>query len=427
MFKKVVFKNGLRLVLSPLQETKSVTLLVIFGVGSRYEKKDINGISHLIEHMMFKGTAKRPNSLALSKELDGVGAEYNAFTSKDVTGYYIKINQKHLELALDVLSDMLFNSKFDPEEVEREKMVVMEEINMYEDNPIMFVEELFEEIVFKDNSLGWIVSGSKKSVKNLDQKKMVDFKDGFYRPQNTVIGLAGNLDSDARELVEKYFVKHTNEARIKTNNTRIKFALFKSKQTKPQVNLKFKETEQTLVALGFPSYKHQDPRLYVLILLGIILGGNMSSRLFIRIRERLGLAYSIRSSVNTYQDIGNFVVQAGLDIKRIDEAIKAILGELKKIKDEGVTEEELKRARDFIDGKITIDLEDSSSIADWYAKQELLTGEMLTPEEKLKKIFAVTAKEIQAVAKDIIRESKLNLTVIGPFKDKNRFLKLLKI
>jgi predicted Zn-dependent peptidase len=422
MFKKVVLKNGLRLVLSPLQETKSVTLLVLFGVGSRYEKKDINGISHFIEHMMFKGTEKRPNSLALSKELDGVGAEYNAYTSKDITGYYIKINQKHLGLALDILSDMLFNSKFDSEELEREKKVIVEEINMYEDNPIMFVDQLFEEIVYQDNPLGWIVSGSKESVKNLDQRKIVDFRDELYRPENTVIGLAGNFDDEAVKLVEQYFVERTTKEKSKIN-----FIEFESEQTKPEVNLKFKETEQALIALGFPSYKHQDLRLYPLMLLGIILGGNMSSRLFIRVREQLGLAYSIGASVNAYQDIGNFVVQAGLDIARIDEAIKAILEELIKIKNEGVTKEELKRAKDFIDGKITIDLEESSSLADWYAKQELLTGEILTPEEKLKKIFAVTAEEIQEIAKDIIQESKLNLAVIGPFKDKTRFEKLLKL
>lgn len=226
MFKKIVLKNGVRLVLSPLEETKSVTLLVLFGVGSRYEKKEINGISHFIEHMMFKGTAKRPNTLALSRELDGVGAEYNAYTSKDVTGYYVKINQKHIELAFDILSDMLFNSKFDSEELEREKKVIMEEINMYEDNPIMFVEELFEEIVYSGNSLGWLVSGSKDSVKSLNQKKMISFRDRLYQPKNTVIGLAGNLGSDARRLVERFFVGHSNKMRMNSNNIPMRFSDF---------------------------------------------------------------------------------------------------------------------------------------------------------------------------------------------------------
>jgi predicted Zn-dependent peptidase len=427
MFKKIVFKNGLRLILAPLKETKTITLLVLFKVGSRYEDKKINGVSHFIEHMMFKGTKKRPNTLALSKELDRVGAEYNAFTSKDHTGYYIKINKKQADLAFDILSDMLFNSKFDSEELEREKKVIVEEINMYEDNPLMYIDHLFEESVYRGNSLEWLVSGTKESVGGIDHGQMINYFDQFYQPENIVIGVAGNFDKDATGLAERYFVEHSNKIRINSKNIQMRFPAFKNKQIRPRVNLRLKETEQVQIALGFPAYSYDNPKLYPLYLLGIILGGNMSSRLFIRIRERLGLAYYIRAMVSVYEDTGNFLVQAGLDTSRIDEAIKAILEELGKVKKEGVTSEELDRAKDFLDGKITIELEDSGSVADWYAKQELLTKEILTPEEKLKKIFAVTAKDVQRVANDMIDEKKLNLALIGPFKEKEKFLKLLKI
>jgi len=429
MFKKIIFKNGLRLVLAPLKETKTITLLVLFGVGSRYENKKINGISHFIEHMMFKGTKKRPNTLALSKELDKVGAEYNAFTAKDHTGYYIKINYKHVDLAFDILSDMLFNSKFDPEELEKEKGVIIEEINMYEDNPMIYIDHLFEEIVYQGNSLGWQISGTRESVSTLNREELVNYLNRFYEPKNTVIGVAGSFGREIVKLVEQHFVEHTNtnKMQIYLNKMQARFDKFVSKQTGPQINLRFKETEQVQLALGFSGYPYTDPRIYALSLLAIILGGNMSSRLFIRVRERLGLAYHIRAGLNIYQDTGNFVIEAGLDKARINEAIRVILEELKKVKEEGVTSEELKRAKDFLDGKMTIELEDSSNVVEWYTKQELLIRKILTPEEKLKKFFAVTKAQVKKVAYDIIKEGKLNLALIGPFKEENRFLKLLKI
>ncbi len=423
MFQKIILENGSRLILAPQEGTQTVTLLVLFGVGSRYEENKINGVSHFIEHLMFKGTKRRPTTLALSKELDGVGAEYNAYTSKDFTGYFIKINHKHLNLACDIISDMLYHSKFDPEELEREKKVIIEEINMYEDNPLTLVEELFEEVVYQGNSLGWLVSGTKETVSGVTRDQMVKYRDFFYRPANTVIGLAGNLGTGVTETVSRYFVSGKVLADLKP----IKFEPFKNKQAEPQINLKFKKTEQVPIALGFPGYSYSDPRKYALYALGIILGGNMSSRLFISVRERLGLAYYIRTGINVYQDTGSLVIQAGLETKRADQAIKVILEELSRIKKEGVSAEELKRAQDFFEGKITLELEDSSQLADWYAKQELLTNEILTPEERIKEMFAVSREEVRAVANDLFKATKINLALVGPFKEKAKFMKLLKI
>lgn len=422
MFQKITFSNGLRLITAPLFETGAVTVLVLIRVGSRYEKQNINGVSHFIEHMMFKGTKKRPSTLAISKDLDSVGAEYNAFTSKDHTGYYIKINQEEIELALDILSDMLFHSKFEEEEIEREKGVICEEIKMYEDNPLMYIEDLFEQTLFFDHPLGQRVSGTTDSVKGISKKMMIDYKNKYYQPSNFVIGLAGRFDDRAVRSIEKYF--GTRGTKVRGSFSRFEIS---KKFKESRLEVQFKETEQVELALGFPSYSYFDPRIYALTLLALILGGTMSSRLFISVRERKGLCYFIKSFLNIYEDVGNLVIQAGLDKSRIEFAIRAILKELDKIRSEGVKEQELLRAKECIKGRLILELEDSSALASWYAKQELLVRKILTPEEKLKKISAVTAFDIKRVAQDVIQNKRLCAAIIGPFKNKQPFLKLLKL
>lgn len=420
-FKNIKFKNGLRLILSPMTETKAVTALVLFKVGSRYEKKEINGISHFVEHMMFKGTKKRPSTLDISKVLDSVGAEYNAFTAKDHTGYYVKVSADKIELAMDVLSDILYNSKFDSQEIEREKPVIVEEINMVEDNPMMYIGDLFEQTIYGQEPLGWQISGSRDNVRDITREKIIDYMKNYYQHSNMVIGIAGRFDRDILDLTKKYF--HINTPKKPT----FSFKKIKIVQNKPRLRLNFKETEQVHLCLGFPSYSYFDKRIYALYLLSIILGGNMSSRLFISIRERMSLAYFIRSAVSLYQDTGNLVIQAGLDKKRVEEAIQAILEELKKMKKEKVSPEELKKAKDYLKGKLILELESSENIASWLSKQELLLNKIITPKQQIIKLEKVTSQDIQRAANDIMKDAKVNLAMIGPFKEPAKFQKLLKI
>lgn len=417
MHKKQTFKNGVRLITAPLKETQTASLLVLVKVGSRQEQSKIYGISHFVEHLMFKGTIRRPTTLDLSKELDGIGAEYNAFTSKDVTGYYIKADARHLSLAIDMLSDMLLNSKFDAEEIEKEKGVIVEEINMYEDNPLMFVEEMLEETVFKASQLGHQIAGSRETVRAASRQSLNSYRERFYNGNNVVIGLSGRFTPrHVKEIKEKFSFVARKKSAIKKNTI---------KQTAPRVVLKYKKTEQVQLALGFPAFSHYDKRAYALQLLAVILGGNMSSRLFINVREKNSLAYFIRSWANLYEDNGAFIIQAGLDKTRIDFAIQAIKNELSKIKNH-ITAEELSRAKEFISGKTALDLEDSMSLAQYWANLELFNKPLLTPEEKLKKIMAVKLSDVKKAAQTVLNLKRANLAIIGPFKDKAKFLKLIK-
>lgn len=422
MYKKTKFSNGLRLITIPQKSTKAITVFVLFAVGSRYETKDINGVSHFIEHLMFKGTKKRPTTLDISKALDSVGAEYNAATAKDWTGYYVKIDSKKVELALDVLSDMLYNSKFEAKEINKERGVIIEEINMYQDNPLMYIEDVLEQLMYKGSTLGWEIAGPKKIIRQIPKSKILNYKNKFYAPQNTVIAVAGNINSKIDGLIKKFF-----QTEKQNNQPKIKFKKFKFSQQQPRVLIKYKNTAQVQLAFGFPGYSYDDPKVYAAYLLTIALGGNMSSRLFISVREKRGLAYFVRCYPNIYQDTGNLIIQSGLDKARIDQAIKVILSELKKVKNQGLSATELKKAKEYLRGKVVLTLENTSNLADWYAKQELLEEKILTPEQKLKKFDQVTLQDIKQVANEAFQYNSINLALIGPYKDDKKFLKMLSL
>jgi len=417
MHQKKVLPNNVRLITSPLKETQTANLLVLIRAGSRYENEKLNGASHFVEHMMFKGTVRRPTAYDLSKELDGVGAEYNAFTGKDYTVYYIKVDTRHLSLAIDMLSDMLLHSKIDSQEVEKEKGVIVEEINMYEDNPLMSVDEIFEKIIFENNPLAQTIAGTKETVRGLSSQELSDYKRKLYNGKNIVISLSGNYsENHLREIEEKFSFIGGEELNA--------FEAISIAQNKPKVIIKFKETEQVQLMLGFPSYPYGHHRMHALQLLSVVLGGYMSSKLFLRIREQEGLAYSIHSGISNFEDIGSFQIQAGLDKTRIEPAIKLIKEELNKFKE--ISEEELQRAKDHIAGKMAIDLEDTAAVSIWYGVQELMIGAILEPKEKIEKIMAVTLDDVIAVAGEIINFQKSNLAIIGPFKDEEKFRKLLE-
>lgn len=421
MYKKQKLSNGLKLITAPLKETKAVTVLVLVNVGSRHETKEVNGVSHFVEHLLFKGTEKRPTSLDITKELDAVGAEYNAFTAKDHTGYYIKTTAEKVELAFDILSDMIFNASFKPLEINKERGVILEEINMYNDNPLMNLGSLFEETVFSGHPLGWQIAGPKSVIKNITRGQIVRYKEKFYQPSNILVSVSGNFSSTkVKNLAQKYFGQKS-QAKIKKS-----FPKIRVNQSKPQVKINFKDTNQVQMGLGFPAFSSKNPKIYPEYILSVILGGNMSSRLFSVVREQNGLAYYVRTDVSAYQDNGSFMVQAGLDKSRLPKALSLILSELNRIKEDGITDKELESAKEFLKGKIVLELEDSEHVADWYGKQELLLNRIDTPEEKIKKIMAVKRSDVENLAKEILVKEKINLALIGPFKDKKEILKLLK-
>lgn len=413
-------KNGLRILTVPLHDTKAVTIFVFAKVGSRHETRSINGVSHFIEHLMFKGTTKRPTTLAISQLLDGVGAQYNAFTSKDWTGYYVKINHEHTTLALDIVSDMLQHSKFDRQEIERERGVIIEEINMYEDNPAMSIDDLFESAVFGDHHpLGWSIAGPRQVIKNVTRRAMLRYRDRYYHAKNMWVVVAGKLEPNLKSQLNKFF--RTVRARPSTPPG----LRYRPAAPKHRVLLKTKTVDQIQVGLGTKAYSYTDKRLPALNLLSVVLGGNMSSRLFIQVRERRGLAYSVHASVNPYEDTGSFMIQAGLKKNRLAEALQVIVAEMRKLKTANVRPKELIRAKEFIRGKMILDLEDSDSQASWYGRQALFNKKIETPDQVMAKLDKVTVGDIRRVARELFKPANMRLAIIGPIKEAKQFQGIL--
>jgi predicted Zn-dependent peptidase len=411
---RITLKNGTRVILVQNHETEAVTVLALYEVGSRYESKKLNGAAHFIEHMMFKGTKRRPNTMAISRDLDAVGADYNAFTYKDFTGYYIRLQSDKLGLATDMLHDMLYHSKFSAADVDPERKVIYEELRMYDDNPMMVVEERMEEELYNGSSLGWRIGGTVETMAGITRDGLVGFRDKHYIPSKTVLALAGKFDREsAIAMLEKTF------GSVAKTKTPPPFTAFKplTPPKAPRVKLEYKETEQVQLAIGWPAYGYGHPLMPALKVMSIILGGTMSSRLFMQVREKRGLAYSVSCGTNPYQDTGHVTVQAGLAKERFDAALKVILAELKKMKDKDVTTEELKRAKEYFKGKMVLSLEDSSHMADWFARQELLQHRTETMDQRIAQMFAVTKADVRKVANDVFRRNTAAVAVIGPFKD----------
>ncbi len=398
-----------------------MTIMVFTKVGSRYESKEINGASHFIEHLMFKGTKARPTTLDISKELDRFGAEYNAFTGKDATAYYVKMAAERTPIAVELLHDMLFHSKYDAKEIERERGVIVEEINMYEDNPRMHIEDLLEEALYPDSSLGWNIAGPREVIKTVTRDQLIAYRDAYYVPSRMAVVVAGKIVPGLWKLLEKTFgsVKKPTTPRDTT------FAPFVApERIANPVRFQKKNTEQVQLGMAWHGLGIGDEQIPAASLLGVILGGTMSSRLFIQVRERRGLCYSIHAGHQAFEDIGVFSVMAGLEKTRTEEAVKVIWDEVKKMKTQLVKPEELRRAKDYLRGKMLLAFEDSSNQADWYGKQWLFQGKTWTPEERLKKFERVTAADIRAVAKRLFRSGHFAASVIGPFEDQQTVEKL---
>ena len=421
MFKKTTLKNGLRIITIPKKNTQSLTVLVLVGTGSKYERKETNGISHFLEHMYFKGTKKRPSATAIAETLDKVGGIYNAFTSEEYTGYFAKVAAQHFELALGWVSDIFLNSLLPEKEIEKEKGVIIEEINMIYDNPMSYVQTLWPKLLYGDQPAGWDVAGTKETVSKMTREKLIDYTEKQYVASNTIVSIAGNFNEPlAIKKVKEFFSK------IKTTKP-IKKPRVIEQQQKPNLLLHFRETDQTHLCLGVRAFDLFHPKRYVQDLLSVILGGMMSSRLFEKIRAELGIAYYINTNSEANPDTGFLFTQTGIDNKNVEKGILTILKEYKKISQEKVPVSELKKAKDYLKGKTTLLLESSDAQASFYTGQELLEKKILTPEEIFKKIDQVSQDDILKAAKDIFQPQKLNLALIGPFKDKKTFEKLLKI
>ena len=413
------FKNGLRLVTAPLANTRAVTILFLHGVGSRYEKQEESGIAHFLEHMFFKGTYKRPKTIDIARTLDSVGANYNAYTGDEYTGYFVRVANNHFDLGLDVLTDMLYNSKFDATEIEREKGVIVEEINMIKDVPQSYVEYVMKELLWPNQPLGRIITGTRETVTSFNRDTFTSFKDRFYQPENTVMVVAGGGNED--EWIEKI-----GKILDQKENKKIPgFEKAESEQKEPSLKVFYKDTDQAHFVIGYRGLKRTDPRRKILKVMNKIMGGTMSSRLFIEVRERRGLCYYISSDIADYQDTGFWGAQAGVDIKRTEEAVKVILEQFNKAKVKEVTNEELNRGKENYKGQLFLGLEESMNVAEFLAEQELFWNKIEDPDEIGRNIDAVTKDDILKLNQEIFRPENLNLAIVGPFKDEEKFRKLL--
>jgi predicted Zn-dependent peptidase len=421
--KKTTLENGLRVITIPMESANSVTVLILVGTGSKYESKDINGISHFLEHMFFKGTQKRPTTLDISETLDNIGGGYNAFTSKEVTGYWAKVDKRHSDIALDWITDIFLNSKFNVEEIEREKGVIIEEVNMYLDTPTAYVSDLWEKLLYGDQPAGWMVIGEKENILSFNREKIINYFNSHYSLSNVVICVAGAINpTEIENKIKNYF----KDKKVEEFGKKLKV---EENQKEPGVLLYQKKTDQTHFCLGVRAYSLNHPQRYALSLLAIILGGNMSSRLFIKVRERSGLAYSIHTSTDCSTDTGYLVTQVGIDNKNLEKTIKLILEEYKDLKENKISEKELQKAKEYLKGITSLSLDASDYQASFYATQELLENKILTPDEKFAKIDEISINDIKNIAEDIFVSEKLNLAVIGPIEEtqKENLKNILKL
>lgn len=417
-FQKTTLSNGLRFITVP-RAGMTTTVLVLVEAGSKYETKDINGLSHFLEHMCFKGTEKRPKSIDITSALDRIGARYNAFTSHEYTGYYAKAAPEHLETMLDLVSDLYIGPVFHDEEIRKEKGVIVEEINMYEDLPMSKVHDVFMSLLYGDQPAGWSIAGTKDVVRALTRDHFLAYRGGHYVAGATIVVVAGEFDEKAVvSRAEQYFSslpRSTKPEKARTTEA----------QSKPEVAVHFKETDQTHLILGVRGYSVFDERKYALEMVSEVLGGGMSSRLFQRIREELGAAYYVRTETDLYTDHGYLALFSGVDHLKLEKVIEVALEEFKMLKDKPIASEELERAKEHFIGNFIQGLETSDELAGFYGIEEALTRATLTPEEIIAKIRRVSKEEIQSIASDIFRKERLNLAVLGPVKDKEKFEKIL--
>jgi len=420
-FNKKVLPSGLRIITAPMKDNPTVTVLVMVEAGSKYETKDTSGISHFLEHMCFKGTKTRPTALAITKELDSIGAHYNAFTGHEYTGYFAKADCRHLETVLDVVSDLYLNPTLPPPEVEREKGVIIEEINMYEDLPQRRVQDLFMELLYGDQPAGWPVTGSKESVAAATRDKIAAYRGKHYVSGATAVAVAGGFDED--KLLKQLENRFTGiSVGSKHPKTRVN-----ERSDGPKALVKSKETDQTHLVLGVRTFDIYHKARPVLKVLAGVLGGGMSSRLFQKVREEMAAGYYIGVSPEFFTDHGFLEVAAGVKHEKVYDVIKAVLAEFKRLADQAVPPDELRKVKDYLIGTMYLALEPSDAIAEYYAVQEILRQPKIkNPGETAAEVESVTASDVKALAGELFKDDRLNLALVGRLKDGGEFSSVLK-
>jgi predicted Zn-dependent peptidase len=419
-FSKTTLDNGLRVVTADMPAAKSVACFVMVAAGSRYETRETNGIAHFAEHMFFKGTEKRPTARQIAGEIDAIGGEFNAFTGKEYTGYYVKCAAEHRDTALDVLVDMLRHSRFDAKEIEREKGVIVEEMNMYYDTPRDYVDGVYDQLLYGDQPLGWDIIGTKETVRAAARDTFLGYLDRWYRAPRMVAGVGGAVGDDIVARLEELL------GDVRDGSTGAPDPV-SWEQDGPRVKLHTKTSDQAHLRVGVHSFPLGHPDRYAITLLATALGGGMSSRLFSEVRERRGLAYYIYSYNQGYTDTGTLFAQGGVDLTRIDEAVTTIVKEFGRIAADPLDPDELEKARNFAKGRLVLSLEDPKGMITFGLRDEVLEGRLREPEDVLAGLDAVTLEDVQRVAQDVIREERLNFALIGPFDDPERFEKLLSL
>jgi predicted Zn-dependent peptidase len=420
-FKLTKLNNGLRILTVPSKESLSFQVMVLVNTGADFETKANNGISHFLEHMCFKGTKKRPSNLDIVKELDRVGGYYNAATGRERTRYYARAAKQYQDLALDMVSDIYLNSQFPEKEIKKEKGVILGEINMYQDNPQDWVWEIWGKLLYGNQPIGRSVLGTKTNIKKFKREDFLRYRASQYRAKSTLVVISGNFkEKEVLGKVKNYFCD------ISSGKAYSKKPI-KEKQNKPQVFWQNRKINQTHFVLGFRGINYFDKRRYALAVLDAIFDGGMSSILFQTIRQKLGVAYYIYSTISRSTDYGFWAVAAGIDSNRLEEVVSSVLGEWKKFKTKPIDIKDIKRAKSYITGKLALGLENVHNVAMSFAFQELLKQKIETPSEYLKKIKQVTAHDIQKVAEDLLKSQSLNLAIVGPYKNKQRLQKLLHV
>jgi len=421
LYQKTTLQNGIRLVTASMPHTRSVATGFFIGVGSRYETAAESGISHFIEHMCFKGTHRRKTPSEISAAIEGVGGMLNAGTDKEMTIYWSKVAQPHFALAFDVLVDMLTGSRFDPADIDKERQVIIEEIKMSKDTPSQEVNLIIDEMLWPNHPLGWDTAGSIESVTRTDRKKLLDYLNTRYSPANMVISIAGNIEHEAAlEAVGHAFDSWDNR---KPDSGYLPF----QETANPRLRIEKRDIEQAHVCLGLPGLSLADPRRFTMDILNVIMGEGMSSRLFTEIRENLGLAYNIYSYVDHFLDSGALTICAGVEPDKVRTTITATLEQLARFRDELVPEAELIKAKELSKGRTLLRMEDSRNVNGWAGAQEILTGKIMTVDEMVTIIDAITAEDIQQIAREIIIGDRLRLAVVGPIAKDEPLEELLKL
>ncbi len=400
-----------------MPQAQSVSCFVMLAAGSRYETAGSNGIAHFAEHMFFKGTEKRPTARDISAEIDAIGGEFNAFTGKEITGYYVRCAGESRDIALDVLVDMLRQSRFDTEEIEREKGVIIEEMNMYFDTPRDYISGVYDDLVWGDHPLGWDILGRKETIHAATRETFLSYLDRWYTADRMVVGVAGAIGEGLLERLAELLGDVPAGERGSPeplNGT-----------PSGRARLFTKQSDQAHLCLGVRTHEVDHPDRYVVDVLRVVLGGGMSSRLFTEVRERRGLAYYVLAMIQGYRDTGSLFAQAGVDVKRVDEAIETIVGEFSKIAEEPVPADELGKAKAYAKGRFVLSLESPQGVNMFGLRREVLEDAHPDPAEVLAGVDAVTAEDVQRVAQELITDEGLRLAVIGPFDDAERFEKLL--